>query len=322
MLLRFISHIPFTQIILTEIVPITVIIDKEPIVTKFAATPPTKTVVRKKVPSLPQIKNTHTTLSEPSNASSEQATPASPIIETPVEIAAPAVEAAPALLTVPPPSADYLLDVVRTEPKLANPYYGTGEIRWTHDNQRYTMEIEAGIDVFFTTILLYDMQSAGTIGDAGIKPSTATETRRGRSTTTTQFNYDNQTISFSADPAVIPLLPGVQDKITILMQLASIGNADPSQFQPGKEITIQVAEEKEANLHQFVVVDQETIESKLGNLTAWHIVRPPRPGVYSSRIDIWLAPALNWLPVQIRNTETNGAVTTQTIRQIKPKNAG
>lgn len=93
------------------------------------------------------------------------------------------------------------------------------------------------------------------------------------------------------------------------MQLASIGNADPAQFQAGKEITIQVAEEKEAHLHQFVVLDQAAIESELGHLTTWHIVRPPRPGVYPSRIDIWL-------PVQIRNTEANGAITTQTIRQI------
>ena len=69
-------------------------------------------------------------------------------------------------------------------------------------------------------------------------------------------------------------------------------------------------------MHQFVVSDQETIESKLGHLATWHIVRPPRPGVYSSRIDVWLAPELNWLPVQIRNTEANGAITTQTIRQI------
>jgi hypothetical protein len=266
------------------------------------------------------VKKTLTQSVEPSYSSPNPAISSSPTNVPAVEIHAPATKTEPAglpaLALQPPPSASYLLDVVRTEPKLANAYHGSGKIRWHHDDQNYTMQIEVGIDIFFATVRLYDMQSEGIIGDSGIKPLTATETRRGRSATTTQFNYDNKSISFSNDAAIISLLDGAQDKITVLMQLASIGNADPAQFQPGKEISIQVAEEKEAHLHQFVVLGQETIESKLGALVTWHIVRPPRPGVYSSRIDIWLAPELNWLPVQIRNTEANGAITTQTIKQI------
>lgn len=40
------------------------------------------------------------------------------------------------------------------------------------------------------------------------------------------------------------------------------------------------------------------------------------PGSYRSRLDVWLAPAKGWYPVQIRNTEANGAVTTQTVNNI------
>lgn len=320
MLLQFISRIQFPQIKPTEVVPVTILVDQAPVITKVTATPPAKKVTHKKITPAPKIKTATaqlpTKLSGTINSSSE--TTASLTFDTvpPTESSKPVTQVAPALLSLPPPSASYLLDVIRTESHLANPYYGSGKIRWNHDNKNYTMHIEIGIDMLFTTVRLYKTQSEGTIEEAGIKPHTVTETRRGKSATTTRFNYDDQTISFSTNPAIIPLTEGAQDKITVLMQLASIGNADPSQFQPGKEITIQVAEEKEAHLHQFVVLDQETIESKLGHLVTWHIVRPPRPGVYSSRIDIWLAPELNWLPVQIRNTESNGAVTTQTIRQI------
>ena len=320
MLLQFISTVQFPQIKQTDVVPVTIVADPAPVVTKVIAPPPAKKVTHKKVSPVPKIKRVPVQLPVKSSgslsASLDTTIPFTPDTEPPAEIAKPVAQVAPALLSLPPPSASYLLDVIRIEANTRNPYYGSGKIRWNQDNKNYTMHLEIGVDMLFTTIRLYNMQSEGTIAEAGIKPGTVTETRRGKSATTTRFNYDDKTINFSVNPAIIPLTDGVQDKITVLMQLASIGNADPAQFQPGKEMTIQVAEEKEAHLHQFVVLDKETIASKLGNLVTWHIVRPPRPGIYSSRIDVWLAPELNWLPVQIRNTESNGAVTTQTIRQI------
>ena len=324
MLLQFISTVQIPQSKPTEVVPVTLIAEQVPVVTKVTATPPAKKVTHKKIKPISKIKTAPaqlslelpTQLSGNFNSASETITSLTPDSAAPADIAAPVTQAVPALLSLLPPSASYLLDVTRTESKLANPYYGSGKIRWQHDNKNYTMHAEIGVDMLFATIRLYTMQSAGTIAEAGIQPRTVTETRRGKSTTTTQFNYADKSISFSASPAIIPLTDGAQDKMTVLMQLASVGNADPAQFQPGKEITIQVAEEKEAHLQQFVVLEQTSIESKLGHLVTWHIVRPPCPCVYSSRIDVWLAPELNWLPVQIRNTESNGAVTTQTIRQI------
>ncbi len=215
-----------------------------------------------------------------------------------------------------PPSVDYWLDVVRTEPKLSNSYYGSGEIRWSHDKHNYNLYIDIGIDILFATVRLYSLQSSGTIASGRIKPHSLTEARRNKPVSTTNFDYDTYRISFQNSDASIPLLDNAQDKATVLIQLAGIGNADPSQLQPGKTISMQIAEDKEANTHQCVVLDYETIETKLGRLSTLHIVRLPAPGNTSSRIDIWLAPELNWLPVQVRNTEANGAITTQTIRKI------
>jgi hypothetical protein len=63
-------------------------------------------------------------------------------------------------------------------------------------------------------------------------------------------------------------------------------------------------------------VGTETLDTPLGRLQALHLTRPPKEGSYRSRLDIWLAPAYGALPVQIRNTEANGAVTTQTVNNI------
>ncbi len=314
---------PHTALIEPPEVFVPVTLTQIPVLTKTKAVHPKKAVAPvSKPPTPPVATNTPSMSPLPQSASSEVAAvvapPATAVVPPaePAPIAEPAAVAATVLTTLPPPSASYQLDVVRTEVNVANPYYGAGEIRWQQDGANYKMHIEVGVDLLFTTIRLYSMDSSGSLSDNGIEPHTVVETRRTRSTTTTQFNYDTHSFSFSASPITLPMAAGAQDKATVLMQLASIANADPTQFFQGREITIQVAEEKEASPYQFIVLDQETIDTRLGHLSTWHVVRPPRPGVYSSRLDIWFAPQYNWLPVQIRNTETNGAITTQTIRKI------
>lgn len=310
LLLHFLNKTQVAQVNVAEVVPVSVIADTPSEVKVKVQLPPKTSAPKKPLPIPTAHKTTHTD----APTSTEATPPSEPNHAT--DASKPIAQDESILLSLAPPSASYLLDVIRTEPKLANPYHGAGKILWHHDNKNYTMQIQLGVDVLFTTIDLYNMHSEGVIGETGLQPIKTTESRRTKDSTTTHFNYDTKSISFSADPTMIPLLDGAQDKITVLMQLASFGNANPAQFEAGKEFVIQVGEEKEAHLHQFLVLDKETIASPLGQLKTWHLVRPPRPGLYSSRIDVWLAPELNWLPVQIRNTEANGAVTTQTIRRI------
>ena len=321
MLLQLFSGFRITVPTPTIVIPLQVVNVSR--VTKFAATPK-KTTVKKALKRQALVQNTIAEVSTPITES-VQAAPATSVeptaptaIEPDLQTAEnlPVEKPATTLLILPPPSARYELGVVRTEPNVANPYYGSGEIVWEHDDKNYKMSLEVGVDLLFAKIHLYSMQSVGTIGNSGILPITMTESRRGRSATATHFNYDSNTITFSASTNSVPMLEGAQDRATVLMQLASIGNADPTQFQSGKEITLQVAEDKEANPFLFIIQNEEVVETKLGRLATWHIVRPPRPGTYSSQLDIWVAPELNWLPVQIRNTEANGAITTQTIRKI------
>ncbi|MFZ6648751.1 DUF3108 domain-containing protein [Undibacterium sp. TJN25] len=228
----------------------------------------------------------------------------------------PARDQTPHYAVAPPPSARLVLELVNTKPGQPNPYLGEGEINWQTGNGKYRMTMKAGLKILFASVNLLSMRSEGLIDANGIAPVTSSETRRGRSETATHFNRDEKTITFSASTKTMALNDGAQDKNTIIMQLAGIGNADPKQMQPGKEFAIQVGEDREATVFQFIVQGQETITTKLGTLHTWHLVRPPRPGSYNSRLDVWLAPELQWYPVQIRNTETSGAVTTQTVVKI------
>lgn len=215
-----------------------------------------------------------------------------------------------------PPSGKMHMKVVRISPNM-NPVYGLGEISWQAQDGQYQMQVQASLDLLFTSLNLYKLQSEGSISGNGIQPKRMSETRRGRSETATHFDYDANQLSFSSSNKNTELSKGAQDRATIFMQLAGLGIASPEQFQPGRQISVQVAEDRDANQFIFVVVGQEEIDTALGKVMTWHVKRPPRAGLYNSTLELWFAPAYQWYPVQIRNTETNGAVTTQTVSKIE-----
>ncbi|WP_426175719.1 DUF3108 domain-containing protein [Massilia sp. TWR1-2-2] len=241
------------------------------------------------------------------------------IVEQPaaVEPVTPAPPPPPRYRVDLPPSARMLLDVARRDAD-GTRWSGEAEMAWQLKGSRYSMKVEAGISVVVTRVNLVALQSEGSLGDTGFAPSLMTEKRRGRSRTATHFRDGR--ITFSASQQAFDQAAGAQDKATIPLQLAAIARADSGQLAAG--VDIQVAEDKDASVFHFVVLGQEQLDTRLGKIQAWRLSRPPKPGAYASRLDIWLAPAHGWLPVQISNIEASGAVTTQTVNKIVLTDSG
>jgi hypothetical protein len=230
------------------------------------------------------------------------------IVQTP-----PAQPALPVYKIAPPPSADLVLGVNRVDAD-GTKWTGEAAIGWRRAADHYKVKVEIGISMLVTRVNLAVLTSEGTLGDAGLVPVKMTEKRRGRTETATHFIAAEKKITFSASTASFPLQPGAQDKASIALQLAAIARGDPGQLKG--EIAVQVAEDKDASVYRFVVVGPETIETRMGRMQTVHLSRPPLPGSYSSRLDIWLSPEHDWYPVQISNLEASGAVTTQTVSKI------
>jgi len=218
-----------------------------------------------------------------------------------------------------PPPARITLDVARTDAD-GTQWSGEALLAWQSNADTYRVQVEAGIRVVFTRVNLVVLTSEGAVAATGFAPIKMTEKRRGRSLTATHFDWSGNRITFSGSQASYPLLPGAQDKASVPLQLSAIARGDARQLKG--DIDIQVGEDRDASVYRFQVVGQEQIDTKLGRLQTWHLTRPPKPGSYKSRLDIWLAPEHGWYPVQIRNTESSGAVTTQTVNNIDLSHSG
>ena len=209
----------------------------------------------------------------------------------------------------PPPAAELTLDVARVDAQGAG-WNGEAVLAWRREGRRYRLQYSGGVA---------EMDSEGQLGAAGIIPRTMTEKRRNRARTATHFGEQGN-ITFSAAQDAVPMQTGAQDRATLPLQLAAIARADPRQLAAG--VAILVGAEKDASVYRFVVQGQEEIDTGMGRLATWRIARVVAPGSYNARLDIWLAPGREWYPVQLRSTEANGTVTTQTVRTIVVKDAG
>ncbi|MBC7705120.1 MAG: DUF3108 domain-containing protein [Rhodoferax sp.] len=80
---------------------------------------------------------------------------------------------------------------------------------------------------------------------------------------------------------------------------------EPLKYSAGTGISIQTVGPRSAEPWVFTVEGSETLYLPGGQMTAVKLTRNPRKD-YDQRVEIWLAPALAYLPARIRMTQANG----------------
>ena len=195
------------------------------------------------------------------------------------------------------PSADLRYDVSADAKGM--PYSARGHLTWEQDGRRYKARME--ISVLFLGSLV--QTSEGTIGSKGLVPERFTD--RKRSERAAHFDHATQRIRYSNNAPDAPLLPGVQDRLTINLQLAALFNAQPSAFHEGQTLRLPVSGIDAAEIWLFQIGPQTRLTVPAGDFDARKLTRNPRRP-YDRMVEIWLAPALHHLPVRMRVTEPNG----------------
>ncbi len=227
------------------------------------------------------------------------------------ELAAPTTESAPTVPIVtsgdsgqPPPaftalqSGQYLYKVIVT--KNGNPIQGKARITWQQDGEKYTMELS-----IFAPIELLNYKSNGMLMPQGLMPLDFYDKTVFKSTVAAHFIYAENKITFSTTPSETELISGAQDRNSIFMQIAGLLAADPARYTPGTTFSIQIVNAREAEPWLFTVNEPETLNLENGSQIAWRLTRNPRRE-FDRKIELWFVPAMNYLPVRYRLTESNG----------------
>jgi hypothetical protein len=145
------------------------------------------------------------------------------------------------------------------------------------------------------------LRSEGRPGPLGLEPLRFVEGRRGRDQRAVNFQREagGGRISFSGPAVELPLPPGVQDRLSWLLQLAAIVDADPALREPGAEVSMWVVGPRgDADVWTFVAVGLESLPRAEGaDQPALALRRDPRRA-WDTEVRIWLDPAARHLPLR------------------------
>ena len=239
----------------------------------------------------------------PAPAPAPAATPPLPSLPTLARTpdAAPVADAeAPHLGRVELPPAARLLYDGRGDERGFIQYSGTGEMLWEPDGAQY----KAKLEISTWGVRVRTWTSKGTLGEAGLEPLRFGDKPRGAELAT-HFQRDKAIISFSANNPDVPLQMGAQDKLSALLQLSAMVAGAPEQLATGSSIRFQAADAHRAETWDFKVGTLEALELPGGALQALKLSKSPTVQ-YDQGIEVWLAPAMHYLPVRLRITEANG----------------
>lgn len=227
------------------------------------------------------------------------------------ELAAPTPEPAPespAVATgdsgLPPPafvapvSAKHLYKV--TVSQKGNIYRGDAEALLQQDGGKYVLRLSA-------SQLLYSItwKSTGLLSPQGFMPERFSDKRTLKSEVAAHFDRHASKIVFSSNTPQAELEAGAQDRVSIIWQLAGLLAAEPERYPPGTTLSIQTADDREAQTWVFTVNEPETLNLENGSQVALRLTRNPRRE-FDRKIELWFAPAMGYLLVRFRQTQTGG----------------
>jgi hypothetical protein len=179
------------------------------------------------------------------------------------------------------------------------PLQGEGELSWRHDDQDYEAQLEVRSPLLGTR----RQRSTGRITAQGLAPLYFLD--KGRSEQATHFDREGGRVTFSNNKPDAALAAGVQDRLSVLLQLAALIGGQPQRFPPGTQVALPTASTSEAETWLFSVEGEEELQLPGGTVRALKLQRAPRKP-YDQRVELWLAPGLDYAPVRIRLTNPNG----------------
>jgi Protein of unknown function (DUF3108) len=176
---------------------------------------------------------------------------------------------------------------------------GEALMSWSpNEQQRYEMKLEG----FVAGISVLDWVSSGAIDNAGIAPDRFVIRRRGRDSQAANFQRDAGKITFSGPTHEVPLIAGVQDRLTWMLQLPAVIEAAPQRFGAGASVVLMVVGARGgADMWKFKVIGAEPV----GDVPALKLMREARKP-RDVQAEVWLDPARGHIPLRAVLSQPDG----------------
>ena len=191
------------------------------------------------------------------------------------------------------------------------PYSLNAELLWQQSADGYEARLE--YSAFGQSRI---QTSRGRITPQGLAPLRFSD--KYRSEVAAHFNHEKNVVTFSANTPDVPLLAGAQDRLSVLIQLASMIAGDPGHYPPATTIAIQTIGPRDAATWLFTVEGERKIALPGGEMLTLKLLRNPRQE-FDQKVELWLAPNLGYLPVRIQITEPNGDSIDQKLLTFEPQ---
>ena len=199
--------------------------------------------------------------------------------------------------------------------------YQTGEIDWIVDGNNYRLYI----NIPFAFVGPFVFESRGTVDAYGIAPSIYWTQRGTKPPRYSRFDRDASgggMMYFSEKPEFTPtLLPGTQDRFSLMFQFASLLNGDSKIDEAGSIRSLPVVDYNTLEMWNFKSYGEtvsEDIPSLGKSVNRRYALMQRENDPYKRQVDIWLAKDLEWLPGRIRSQEANGRVLELVFKQKNP----
>ncbi len=171
---------------------------------------------------------------------------------------------------------------------------GSGELFWRPDGERYSLRLQGSV----VGLNVLTQESSGTLDAQGLAPQRFTDQRARRPMVAANFEREAGRIRFSGPSTELPWQAGVQDRLSWMVQLAAVAEAEPQRLAEGERIVMQVVGVRaDASTWAFRSLGPEVLTLFGDRLETVRLLREPRHP-YDTRVEVWLDPARHHLPVR------------------------
>jgi hypothetical protein len=200
----------------------------------------------------------------------------------------------------------------------------TAQLDWITQGNNYRLYI----NIPYAFVGPFVFESRGSVDAYGIAPSIYWTQRGTKPPRYSRFDRDQNgagKMYLSEKPDFTPdLLPGTQDRFSLMFQLASLLNGSDKIDEAGSIRGIPVVDYDTLEIWQFKSYGEQNSEDipSLGKTINRHYALMQRESSrFKRQVDIWLARDLDWLPGRMRSIEANGRVLELVFKQRAPIDA-